>query len=224
MIGRLLLKDVYLHRRMVVLVLAGVVLGFALSFGGRALGAVGVSLLLQIFIALFFYLPISTIVEEQRDGTAVFVLSLPVRVEEYAIAKVLANVVLFAVPAVTVGSVSRWILGAGGEAQAAVQVLRTPWVPVVLCSLFVLFSAIVAVALLTGSMGWTVASTVVALFVGGNLVAQVLPRWERSRAWLEAVSAGGPTVFVLLLAEIGLASAVLLFAVRRMGRKGQYVG
>ena len=227
MIRELFWKDVYLHRRTIAVVFAAVALGFGLSFGGRSISGIGVSLLANVFIALFFYLPIRTIVEEQRDGTVVFVLSLPVRVEEYAIAKVLANVTLFLVPAIAVGLASRWApFGSGaelGRASEAVALLRSAWVPVLLTGFFVVFATVVAVALTTGSMGWTVASIVAMIFVFGNIVPRLVVHWAVGRRWIEAVTVGDPVVGVFILAEIGLAAGVLLLAVHRVVRRRQYV-
>jgi hypothetical protein len=208
-------------------VVVAVALGFALSFAGGSASGVGVSLLLNVFIGLFFYLPIRTIVEEQRDGTVVFVLSLPVRVEEYAIAKVFANLALFLLPAVAVGLASHWApFGTANEVAPtpeAVVLLRSAWVPVLLTGLLAVFAGVVAIALVTGSMGWTVASVVGTLFVLGNVLPRLMAHWEVGRRWIQAVTNGDPIVAVFILAELGLAAGVLLWAVHRVVRRRQYV-
>lgn len=221
MIRALVWKDVDLHRRMIVVVLLGVALGFALALVPGPTAGVGLSLLMNVFIALFFYLPIRTIVEEQRDGTAVFVLSLPIRVEDYAIAKVLANLALFLVPAVAVGVAAR-LAPLGGDGPLA-SLLHSAWVPVILTGLLAVFAIVVAIALATGSMGWTVSTVVLVIFVLGNLVPRAVSHTEVGRRWASGITNGDPIVAVFLLAELGCAAGAALLAVRRVLRRRQYV-
>ncbi|MCA9754586.1 MAG: ABC-2 transporter permease [Candidatus Eisenbacteria bacterium] len=223
MIRQLLWKDAYLYRRVISLVLIVIGAGLALALAGRAM--IGTTLILDVLIGLLFYLPVRTIVDEQRNRTAVFVLTLPVRPDEYAIAKALGNLALFLVPVAALWAVAKWVLpetavGAGGSVLAF---LHSGWIPGLLASSVMVFSAAVAVALVTKSTDWTVVTVLVSLFLIASGVFRFTPKSEAGRRWIEAVSNGDPTALIFVLTEIGVAAGVLLWAVRTVVRRGQLV-
>ncbi|MEZ4651563.1 MAG: ABC-2 transporter permease [Candidatus Eisenbacteria bacterium] len=221
MIWKLLVKDAHLYRRVVALVCAMVAAGLALVLAGRTM--MGAILILDVLIGLIFYLPVHTIVDEQRNRTAVFVLTLPVRPDEYAIAKVLGNLALFAVPVAALWIVVEWALPTTetGAGRALLAFLHSAWLPGLLASSVMVFSAALAVALVTRSADWSVVTVLVSFFLIGSGVFRVTPRSEAGRRWIEAVSNGDPTALAFVLTEIGVAAAVLLWAVRTVVRRGQ---
>ena len=197
-IGKLIWKDWYLHRLAIGLMLGGTMLGVALfSIPGDSMAGIGASLVMSMFIALAFYLPLTMVLEERSGKTLSFVMSLPVSPAEYAASKILANLILFLVPwsaSLLGGLVILSRLPRGGE-------LSGGYLPVLLGGIVVLFSCILSFAIITESVGWTVALIVTFMFVFGNVVTQLLPRLAGFAAYLEAVAARGPAFYSTLAAE-----------------------
>ena len=102
-VGRLVAKDLYLYRwLMVTALLAGVVslVISSVSPGDNVATGLnpGVVLFMTTIIAFGIFISMLGILKERQDGSQLFVLSLPVSPGEYAIAKVWAALAAFLVP------------------------------------------------------------------------------------------------------------------------------
>jgi len=213
-IGKLVWKDWYLNRLAIGLMLGGTILGtILLSVPGKTTFSIGVSLVLSMFIALIFYLPLTTVLEERTKKTLPFIMSLPVSPAEYAAAKLSANLLLFLVPwsAGGLGAVllaSRVTDGSGAQVS---HLLSTGFLPAFMGGIVVLFAFILSFAIMTESMGWTIGLIVGSMFLFGNVVTQIFPRIPGASAYLSEIGARGPALFWTLGVEV-LAVALLLVA------------
>lgn len=206
MIRRLVLKDWYLHRVAIGLICGGIFLGMALTAApGHTAALMGLNLILCLFIALTFYLPLSTVLNERIEKTLSFIMSLPVTPADYTMAKIVSNLVLYMLPLLaTALGVSLVFRGEGGGAA----LIAIGHAHVVLAGMLTLFSFIVGFALITESMGWTVALIVVLMFVFGNVALQLVPRFPAARQFLADIAARGGAYFAALGVE-----ALLIFAI-----------
>lgn len=98
MIKKLISKDWYLTRKIIALYLAGGI--FALSF--ISLGEwqfyIGSVLLITVLIGLGNHQIAVTLIQERKEQTLPFIMSLPISPMDYIIAKMIANMTIFIVP------------------------------------------------------------------------------------------------------------------------------
>lgn len=215
MVGRLVRKDLELHRIMVVLVLLASGIGVGLiAIGTTAPRTIGVSLLAQVFIAMTFYLPLSTVVAERAARTRPFVMSLPVSRVEVAAAKLAVNLLCFVIPWASV-----WI--ALGMLPGVDAVLGGPGaMPLAMAGVLLHFMIVLAVATMSESTGVTIAVIIVFLATAGNFPTLVAPRVPVVRDFLGRAVAGEAELAVALVAAallvVGLVSTVFERERRRL--------
>jgi len=207
MITRLVLKDWYLHRLAITLMICGIVLGIALSaLPGNTMPLIGLNLTISLFIALTFYLPLSTVLSERTDKTLPFVLSLPTSPAEYTTAKIVANVVLFLVPLTGVAIGYQLIVQSEFGQMLGISVYHSH---ILLLSLLVFFSFVLGFSLITESMGWTVALIVLTMFVCSNVLTQLVPRVPMLRQFIADIARGKTEYFIALSVELGIILGLL---------------
>ncbi|HKI00712.1 MAG TPA: hypothetical protein VKK31_01910 [Thermoanaerobaculia bacterium] len=161
MVKRLILKDWYFNRWTIVsYIAAGAVALVLLGMGNEGAFFAGTILLVTVLIALGIHLTMATVVEERKEMTLPFVMSLPISAREYTTAKILANLLIFLVPWGTL-LIASFALIAG---SAALPDGLIPFTAVVLTEIFVSTCLILAVALVSESQGWTIGAIVL-----GNL-------------------------------------------------------
>lgn len=215
----LVLKDWYLNRIAIGLVLAGTILGLALSaIEGSSFASVGMSILACSFISLTFYLPLQTVLQERAQKTLPFVLSLPVSPRDYVAAKVLANLLIFLVPLLATAAGVALVFG-GNPVLAP---LEGP-APAVLLGVLLFFVFILAFAIISESTGWTVALIVSFMFVIFNIAGRLLVQYEPTAAYLAEVRARGPAFYWTIGAELLMATAVIAVTFWAHGRKRDYL-
>jgi ABC-2 type transport system permease protein len=69
--------------------------------GGKVGFLLGMIALVTVLIAVGVQLATSTIVQERKDQTLPFVMSLPISYREYTASKILGNLLIFLVPRLT---------------------------------------------------------------------------------------------------------------------------
>jgi len=172
MVKRLILKDWYLQRWMIVASFVGgaVSLGI-IALGGNAAFILGLILLVTCLIAIGGHMAVSTIVLERKEQTLPFVMSLPISYREYTTAKILGNLIIFLVPWLVLALGSLGLLLLNPKAHGLI-----PYTAIMATEILVSTCLIAAVALITESQGWTIAAIMVgnvALNVIGYLVAHI---------------------------------------------------
>ncbi len=205
MIKRLILKDWYFLRGLIAAYLAAGALALVLiAAGNEAPVYIGTILLLTVLIGLGIHLAMATVVQERTDQTLPFVMSLPISPRDYTTAKVLANVILFLIPWLTLTLGSMAVIAGRKSLQDGL----IPFVAVIMGEIFVSYSLILATALVTESQAWTIGvmATLNLAFQGFLYFVSHLPS-------LAAVMKGDavvwpPAALALLAAEL----AVILLA------------
>ncbi len=164
MIRRLVLKDWYFQRKAMLVYLAAGALALALvANSGEGSFFAGSILLITVLITVGIHLAMATVVEERKDQTLAFVMSLPVSAKEYTTAKILANLLIFLFPwlALLVGSF------AVIASRTALPDGLIPFTAIVLLEIFASSVLILSVALVSESQNWTIGA-----IVFGNLFFQ----------------------------------------------------
>lgn len=164
MVSRLIFKDWYFLRwPILAYVVAGVIALILIGMGSEGPFFAGNILLLTVLITVGIHLPMATVVEERKDQTLPFVMSLPISAKEYTTAKVLANLLIFLVPwtAMLIGTIA---VIAG---RTAIPDGLIPFAAIVLVEILASSCLILAVALVSESQVWAIGA-----IVFGNLFFQ----------------------------------------------------
>jgi hypothetical protein len=184
--------------------------------GDPAIRSFGVSLIMGVLIGQCFHLPIVSVFQDIARGTRAFTLSLPVTPAEYAAGKLLANGLLFLVPA---GAAAVAVLATPEEQR----LFSAPLVLLMLLGWLIFFFQNLGIALVTESMGATIVALLAEIFVVGNGSMIVAPRVPGALRFWGQMESGGPVrnlAFVVLALELVAVVALILFL---MGRKRRFV-
>ena len=166
MIRRLILKDWYMQRWLILgSVLGGLVALGIVCLGGQAAFTIGIILLITALVAVGAQLAIATMVNERKEQTLSFVMSLPISYVEYTMSKLLGTVLIFMVPwtLLVLGSFALFAIPHG------VPHGLFPFTAIMATEILVNTCLIIAVALVTESQPWTVGAIMV-----GNIGINVI--------------------------------------------------
>lgn len=220
MIQRLVLKDWYFNRWVILGYLAGGSIALALVGGGNeAAFFAGCILLVTVLISMGIHLAMATVVQERTQHTLPFVMALPISPAEYTTAKIVANLLLFVAPWLVMVLASIGVVAA----RAAIPDGMIPFVVLLLFEIFVGYCLIVAVALVSESEGWTIGAIVTTnlAFQGFMYVVSHQPAIAAEMRG-QAILWSGPTI-PILLAEIAAIAAILSLTFFFQSRKTDFV-
>jgi ABC-2 type transport system permease protein len=220
MVRKLVAKDWYLHRIAVGLMVGGVLVGLGMSAApGQSVAVMGLNLILCLFIAMTFYLPLSTVLNERTEKTLSFVMSLPASPADYTMAKIASNIILYLLPLLaTALAITLTIDGESGSWPIAAGFAH-----VILLGMLTLFSFVLGFALITESMGWTVALIVVLMFLFGNVLTQLVPRIPAAQRFMAGIADQGTAYYAALGVESLLIFAILGLTFYVQGRKRDFL-
>jgi ABC-2 type transport system permease protein len=195
MIRRLIWKDWYLLRWSVpAWLLAGAVALGIVCIGGQAAFLVGLILLITAMIAVGAQVAIATIVQERKDQTLAFVMSLPIAYREYTVAKLTGTLVLFLVPwaLLVLGSFALFAVPHGLPHGFL------PFTAVMATEILVSTCLIISVALVTESQAWTTGAIMV-----GNIAINLVGYYVAHLPGI-AKGLGGPSLMWSRTASVAL--------------------
>ena len=213
-VARLIGKDLSLMRLPLAAYVVAALGSLALTAGPPALRSAGLTLALNVLIGLSFHITLGPVLGEREKKTLAFVMSLPVRPQDAAVAKLAAAGAMFAIP--------------GGIAAAAIGVALpagiTPSIfGLVLGAWVSFFSIVLAAAIVTESIGGTIATLTGLIFVAGNVAIQVLPTLAWTGRYVRDVLDGGPSVPLTLAVEASIVAAATVGTLAVQGRKTSFV-
>lgn len=208
-VARLIRKDLFLARWMVLGALLGGGASLAIMPLTTVTAYVGGVTFVCVLVILNIVLVMTGVVQERKDKTQIFVLSLPVSTAQYVAAKVAANALAFTVP---------WLLL---TAAAVAVVVHTPipdgllpfWI-VLLGYLLAYYFVLLGVALFTGSNVWhataiTIGNISVNLLIPFLLNLPSIAAQTRSPAAVWTADVVAMTAGELLVGAAVLACAVV---------------
>ncbi len=136
-----------------------------LATGGEAMFNVGTILIITLLIALGMHVVMATVVGERMEHTLPFVMSLPVSIAQYTLAKIVANGSLF---------LSGWLLLSVGVSSVILLRAGVPhglfvFSTIMLLYMLASYTVLLAVAIITESMAWTIVTVII-----GNLCLNFL--------------------------------------------------
>lgn len=218
MIKKLILKDWHLNQKIIAMYMAGSILALSVISLGEAQFYMASVLLICMLIGLGNHQIAITIINERKEQTLPFIMSLPISPLDYAIAKLIANMTLFIIP---------WILIVAG----LLAVLITTELPNGLIPYSIIFCTFFLVNyVITWAVGMAFESEGVIIFVMVFLncltspfmyvlgkTPAVMNNIQGKEALWNTTSAG------ILVTEIVLAVIVMLIALFLQTRKKTFL-
>lgn len=232
MIVRLVRKDCWLMRWPLAAYILAALTGLALTaWGGSAGRSAGITLALNVLIGVSFHVMLDPVLGERERKTLAFVMSLPVTPGDAAVAKLTAAFVLFLIPATIAATALVWLSPIDIPAAMAAShqslwshVLGTlGYYGVVLGAWMLFFSVVLAAAIVSESVGWTIAVLTGLLFVLGNFVLQVLPTLHGVARYLRALGRGQAALPVTIACEAAGIAAIVAIVLMLQRRKTSFV-
>jgi ABC-2 type transport system permease protein len=170
-VHRLVIKDCQLYQKMTALYLVGGIVGLAiLSMPHLYCFYMGCIILMTVMIAAGFHMINLTIINEKKEQTLPFMMSLPIRPLDYALGKLVANMLIFLVPwlMLTLGLVFITFFGPIPDGLL-------PFMLLILIQLVVNYLLVLSLTIITESEGWSIfAMVIVNLFL--NPVIMLIAR------------------------------------------------
>jgi ABC-type Na+ efflux pump permease subunit len=219
MVRRLILKDWYLNRW---LILGSVPVGLAslaIVLTGKPIAFLFSIILLCIVITgVGAQLAMVTTINERKEQTLAFIMSLPVSWREYTAAKILANLILFLLPwlVLTAGALSMLFLP--GAAHGMV-----PYAAIMAVEMLVTTCMIVAAGVITESQAWMTVAILcssLGISVMGYIFAHLRGisafMWGTQLRWT-------PTAWMVLLAELLMVPLLLGLTFYVQSRKTDFL-
>lgn len=220
MVQKLVVKDWYLLRAPLIGYVGGGLLAvLMLATGGEALFNVGSILIITLLIAFGMHVVMATVVGERIEHTLPFVMSLPVSIAQYTLAKIVANGTLF---------LTGWLVLSAGVSSV---ILLRPGVPhglfvfsaIMLLYMLASYTVLLAVAIVTESMAWTIVTVII-----GNLGLNFLMMALSQNASIKNGSSSAQVVWsapaidvILCECAVMLAAIAVTFAVQ--SRKSDFL-
>lgn len=228
---RLAIKDLYLLRLPLAIYVGAGALAVALAATpDRSARSLGVTLAMNVFIAACFQLVIGNVLGERERKTLAFTLSLPVS-RELTAGKLLSSVLLyalcggFAAAALVFLAPAGVVAGAAQEGQSPLSHALgwLPYVALILGGFLVPFATVLATAVVTESLGWTIAVSSSLIFVLGNGLLMFGPRLQFLGAYARNIARGGPALPATLVLEAALLVCILAVTFWLQQRKRSFV-
>jgi hypothetical protein len=212
MVGILFLKDLFLIRKtLFAYLIAGIVSSAIACYPNESIAFVGFLLVITVTIAMGIHMMSELILEERKSHTLSFVMSLPVKVTEYSLAKISVVLVTYMIPwtAMLIGS------------MLLISLLPTVKNGILLPTMLVYvemlasFTILLAAAVISESIGVTIG-----VMVAGNVflnlflmklfnAPEIVETIKLDRlTWTPLMSQVALVEFVVILAAIAIALAV----------------
>ena len=196
-VRRLILKDWYLNRWMI---FGSIPLGLgalAIVLTGKQIAfMLCIILLCMIIVGVGAQLAMVTTINERKEQTLAFVMSLPVSWHEYTAAKILANLIIFLIPWVILTAGALGVLSLPGAAHGLI-----PFTAIMALEMFFTTALIVAAGIITESQAWTTVG-IFCSSLGINVLGYVFAHLPGIRAYMWSNHVHwSPTAWIVLCSE-----------------------
>jgi hypothetical protein len=232
MIARLVLKDCWLMRWPLAAYILAALAGLAITVsGGSVARSAGITLAFNVLIGVSFHVLLGPVLGERERKTLAFVMSLPVTPSDAAVAKLVAAFTLFLIPATIAATTLVWLSPI--DIPTAMAAAHRPlwshllgtlgYYALVLGAWTVFFSVVLGAAIVSESVGWTIAVLTGVLFVFGNFVMQILPSMHGLRPYLRALARGQAALPITIVCEAAGIAAIVAIILMLQQRKTSFV-
>ncbi|HVU00002.1 MAG TPA: ABC-2 transporter permease [Acidobacteriaceae bacterium] len=219
MVRRLILKDWYLNRWMIFGSIPAGLASLAIVLTGKQVAfMLCIILLCMVIVGVGAQLAMVTTVNERKEQTLAFIMSLPVSWREYTAAKLLANLIIFIIPwlALTAGAIG--VLCLPGATHGLI-----PFTAIMAVEMLITTCLIVVAGVITESQAWaTVGIFCSSLGINGLGYAFAHLRGISAYMWGMQVR-WTPTAWTVLIAELLMVPLLLGTAFFVQSRKTDFL-
>ena len=218
-IKKLVLKDWDLYQKAIAFYLGGGILGLAI-FGTPYLATfyMGALTLLTLLVAAGFMILFGTTINEKKEQTVPFIMSLPVKPIEFSIAKIIANLSIFLV---------MWVAIVAGFTFVTVfspipnGLLVFFWL--ISITLILNYVIVLAVAMISESEGWTIFAVVIVNLALNPVIMLLARNPEFHQYFPEERVVWTSTGYAVLGAQICLTLLILFMTVAHQARRRTFI-
>jgi ABC-2 type transport system permease protein len=216
----LILTDWRRHQRMILLsILSGGLALVLMQLGSEVLSVLGVTLFFVVLIVTGCMLPTTNVVNERKKQVLPFLMSLPLSVTQYTMAKLVSTVGIFLLPWMTLVAGAVWFIAAREYIPKGV----IPFTIVLSMLTLVGFCVIAGVAMVTESEGWMIVASV-ATNSSYGFSYYLLVRNAAIRKSLGAATASfGPELLTVFAAEVAAIVVILGLTFYFQARKREFI-
>ncbi len=199
--------------------LCGLFAVFVIALGGKEMLNFAAILFVSGMVGAGIHAAFRTVVEERREQTLPFIMSLPVTIGQYNTAKLMANLMIFSFVWSTL-SVVAYFLVINGETLPAGSI---PFLAIILIAIFLAYMVILATSLITEAVGGSIAA-----MIGANIGAQLMLWWVVSLEGIGSTVKGPVAVWngtALTVLAVEIAAIVILIVVTYLlqARKREFI-
>lgn len=219
MVSTLILKDWYLNRW---LVLASVLVGLAslaiVLTGKQVAFLLSIIFLCMVIIGVGAQLATVTTINERKEQTLAFIISLPVSWREYTAAKLLANLIIFLIPWFIVSAGALLVLLLPGATHGLI-----PFTAIMAVEMLVTTCLIIAAGVITESQAW-VTVAIVCSSLGINILGYVFAHLRGISTYMFGMQVRWTaTAWTVLIAEVLMVPLLLGMTFYIQSRKADFL-
>ena len=218
MVNAIIRKDWYFNKHTLLLFfILGLVSVTLLSFNNRAF-YIGMVLLLSIVILIGALLVINTVVNERKNQTLAFLISLPITYMDYTKAKMILNLLAYFVVWLIL------VVGTIGVLYYSEHLPNglIPYALIILIELMVAFILVLGTALVTESEKWTIVVMSITN-IGVSLFMFLIASMESIKQHMEGqVAVWNSTAFIVIGIEISVALIIIGITFYLQSRKKDF--
>jgi ABC-2 type transport system permease protein len=218
-VRHLVLKDWYLNRWVILGSLPVGVGALALVLTGKQVAfLLCIILLCMVIVGVGAQIAMVTTVNERKEQTLPFVMSLPVSWREYTTAKILANLILFLIPWLPLTAGALGVLMLPGATHGLV-----PYTAIMALEMLITTLLIVAAGIITESQVWTTAG-IFCSSLGINILGYVFAHLPGISTYMFGMKIRWTTTaWTLLIAELLVVPLLLGMTFYVQSRKTDFV-
>jgi ABC-2 type transport system permease protein len=194
----LILKDWYLNRWVILGSIPAGIASLAIVLTGKQIAFMfSIILLCMIVVGVGAQLAIVTTVNERKEQTLAFVMSLPVSWREYTAAKILANLIIFLIPWLLLTAGALGVLCLPGALHGLI-----PFTAIMAVEMLVTTTLIVVLGIITESQAWATVG-IFCSSLGINVLGYVFAHLRGiSRTMWGMQVHWSPTAWIVLASEL----------------------
>ena len=198
MVRLLILKDWYLNRWMILASIPAGLVALAIVLTGKQVAfLLSIILLCMVVIGVGAQLAVATTVNERKEQTLAFMMSLPISWREYTAAKILANLIIFLIPWLIITAGALGVLCLPGAGHGLV-----PFTAIMAVEMLVTTCLMISVGIITESQSWFTA-TIFCSSLGLNGLGYVYAHLHGISSYMWGTRVHwSPTAWIVLLAEL----------------------
>lgn len=206
-VRQLIFKDWYLNRALILGSLPVGLFALALVLTGKPIAfMLCIILLCMVIVGVGASLAMTTTINERKEQTLAFVMSLPVSWREYTAAKILANLIIFLIPWVLLTAGALGVLMLPGATHGLI-----PFTAIMAVEMLITTSLIVVLGIVTESQTWATAG-IFASSLGINVLGYVFAHLHGISTYMWGMSVHWTSTSLAILACEVLTVALLLSA------------